>query len=58
MEETNECRVHHEKLAVWVREGQPQFTKESDGNQSGKSEFQDYEDSVNFPPGVTQPSWP
>ena len=41
-----------------MSEGQTQFTKESDGNQSGKSELQDYEDSVNFPPGVTQPSWP
>ena len=58
MEENNEYRFQHEKLTVWISEGQTQLTKESDGNQSGKSEFQDYEDSVNFPPGVTQPSWP
>ena len=58
MEESNEYRVQHEKLGAWMSEGQAQFAKERDGSQSGQSEFQVYEDSVNFPPGVTQPSWP
>ena len=46
MEENNEYKVQHEKLGAWMSEGQAQFTNESDGDQSGKSEFQDCEDSV------------
>ena len=39
MEDNNEYKVQHEKLGAWMSEDQAQFTKESFGDQSGKSEF-------------------
>ena len=59
--EHKEYRVQHEELCVWMRQGKALLANDSEeeceGQQPGES-FEEWEARVNFPPGVTQPSWP
>ena len=53
--------MQHEELCVWMRQGKARLANDSEEEGDGQQPVEsskEWEARVNFPPGVTQPSWP